>query len=387
MVLLDDGLVLYIPFSEGAPDVVTVAKVLDRSQAQNNGTINGAIIVKPYEDMSTDSEDEGDNPLVIYDDDETIWANADEGIGAIATTISEETTIVKKGSSSTKILVGAGAKATSGITYTFAANQDWSQYDYITFWWYGVSSGDICRLRLPSPNWGNFWVYTFIDNFSGWQRFIIPMERFAIGAGAPDWSDIDLINFIIEIPTLTSRYLDRTTVDVGNWKFGEAGDFDGINDEIDCGSNVSVNLSDALSISFWIYPRDLSNSSYAYNAVSYYIWLGNTGVIQSGLHLIISGVTNLNTDSGTLIENVWNHVVITYDKYSGANNWKIYVNGKIVKMGTETEALDMTQFISAKITVAGVGNCVDGYIDEFRIYNRAITTAEVNILFKQVSKR
>jgi beta-glucanase (GH16 family) len=74
--------------------------------------------------------------------------------------------------------------------------QDWSGYEGIRFWMHGSNSGtevfvDLLENRNPGSTVDDAerWMFTFVDDFSGWQKFEIPFVDFArkdIGNGAPN---------------------------------------------------------------------------------------------------------------------------------------------------------------------------------------------------------
>ena len=90
-----------------------------------------------------------------------------------------------------------------GLTHAFENEavdtwvpQDWSTYEGVSFWLYGSNTGnglffEINENRNPgsTTNDVEIWTYPFVDDFSGWQQFIIPFDAFTrkeIGNGAPN---------------------------------------------------------------------------------------------------------------------------------------------------------------------------------------------------------
>jgi len=72
---------------------------------------------------------------------------------------------------------------------------------------------------------------------------------------------------------------------------------------------------------------------------------------------------------------VWYHVVGTYDR----QHVKIYINGKLRGSAARTEAIQST----GTNTVVGFWNneYFQGFIDEVRIYNRALSAEEIKNLY------
>jgi beta-glucanase (GH16 family) len=75
-----------------------------------------------------------------------------------------------------------GGPGYAGITYDASATQDWSGYSAFSFWWYGGNTGGEHRIELKtagaSPAESNRFVYSFMDDFSGWKYFALPFADF-----------------------------------------------------------------------------------------------------------------------------------------------------------------------------------------------------------------
>lgn len=379
---LENGLVLWLPLNDGKNST----KVRDKSKYQNHGTITGAVAVRPYNDMSVTSEEEGEAPLVVYDDDETFWSAWGVGVGSYDVVISEETTIKKKGTSSVKMVVGAGASVHVGVTHAYGADQDWSKYDFFTLWIYGTNTGLTMRTEIYAPDAANAIFTDFVDNFSGWQRKIIPLRAFTVGVGSPNFSTIRTITifYLFANQNFTS-YLDRTTVDVGNWRFGDAMFFDGINDYV-----TMPNLSDykelngkSLTVSCWI------NTSYTGTAqiIGTYSTLtaGDPTPNQSWIIRMNSGgyievfvrrdnsAEDLDVISplGGYNDSRPHHIIM---RKSGVN-FSLWIDGKLVNNGSLSVdgATDNDQFLRLGVNF---GNYFSGFISNVRIYNRVLTFEE-----------
>jgi beta-glucanase (GH16 family) len=70
----------------------------------------------------------------------------------------------------------------AGITFDASAVMDWSAYSAFSFWWYGGNTGATHRIELKtagaSPAESNRFVYSFVDDFSGWKYFALPFADF-----------------------------------------------------------------------------------------------------------------------------------------------------------------------------------------------------------------
>ncbi|MEM4726223.1 MAG: hypothetical protein QXG63_04715, partial [Nitrososphaerales archaeon] len=168
-----------------------------------------------------DNDLEECSPIVVYDDDETIWSPYQAGSGSYGVVLSEETTTVSKGSSSLKMAIGSGSYASVGCRREFSNTQDWSTYDFLCLYIYGANTGTNINVVIGAPTLADQFYWLIVDNFTGWRRFILPLRK-AGKVGNPNWSTVGSIN-IYEYPTAQNvKYIDRIVVDVGRWVKVEA---------------------------------------------------------------------------------------------------------------------------------------------------------------------
>ncbi len=86
------------------------------------------------------------------------------------------------------------------------------------------------------------------------------------------------------------------------------------------------------------------------------------------------GKINNQTVNASLSQG-WNHIAMTYD----LNNLSIYINGNLESSKSLTEA------ITSNSNNLLMGNNFNGTIDEVRIYNRALSAAEIAITYNTAS--
>ena len=166
---------------------------------------------------------------------------------------------------------------------------------------------------------------------------------------------------------------------------GGAMSFDGIDGYLDAGNSASLDIiGDQITISAWVYIDDFSNSRGIVSKGGYYygyrLRVSATGVIVFDLtqeeSYSIWGITQLEA-------NRWYHVAATYDGYS----MKVYLNG--VKEPFETERSGNIDHADSSVWI-GHGDNWTGYtwsypfsgkIDELRIYDHALSEAQIQILY------
>lgn len=84
--------------------------------------------------------------------------------------------------------------------------------------------------------------------------------------------------------------------------------------------------------------------------------------------------------SFSLLLDQWTHIAGTYDSATGKS--KIYVNGELRNMTIGGGLLSRDWLSRAGIGDHKAGRPLSGFIDEFRIYNYALTKAEIEALAK-----
>lgn len=85
---------------------------------------------------------------------------------------------------------------------------------------------------------------------------------------------------------------------------------------------------------------------------------------------------------------VWQHVVAVFEPVSGSSKEiKLYVDGKLVSEADSDHVLSNILGTNSVLQIGkgnfGSGEYYKGYLDEYKIYNRALTSAEVAQLHKE----
>ncbi len=183
-------------------------------------------------------------------------------------------------------------------------------------------------------------------------------------------------------------------------KVGQALQFDGVNDYVSVPyAGIDFERTDAFSISAWIKFNDVAGSQSIMGRTN---GIGNQGTFfarsknasgisnQNGIWVVLSAALSgggsifVKTATSTAMPNVWNHVVLTYDGSSDVSGLKIYING--VNQAYQVVSNNLTGSIKPvnnwRIGDDQTSDYAAGLIDEVRMYNRAITSAEVQSLYK-----
>ena len=168
-------------------------------------------------------------------------------------------------------------------------------------------------------------------------------------------------------------------------KYGKARSFNGSNSYTEIPHSSSLNLSTAITVEAWVNP-----AATKYNMISskaddgsgnndWYFALGSGGCVGSLISFYwsgsgwICGTTNVSN-------NVWTHVAVTWDGsavnlyFNGNSNRAPFslsgaraTNAAPVRIGSYQSGADTTNF--------------NGIIDEVRVYNRALSSAEISDLY------
>ncbi len=160
---------------------------------------------------------------------------------------------------------------------------------------------------------------------------------------------------------------------------GQALSFDGINDYVNMGDKPSLRINGPYTIETWVYSNQnnlgqILSKSRLHDLRNYeLLWLdeGNGGP-KIKFEFSINGVTYW-TYSQLLKYKEWYYVAGIYDGVY----MKLYVNGNQVAI---TSASGMVDVNTEPLTIGRRSDGVrffNGIIDEVRIYNRALTTSEI----------
>ena len=146
----------------------------------------------------------------------------------------------------------------------------------------------------------------------------------------------------------------------------------------DCGNDESLNITDAVTIEVWVNIRQFRSGHSTFLASNSWrfqtrysdrdvLWEWTDGTTKQH----VTTDVNVLPDLGN-----WVYVVGTKDTDGST---KLYVNGKLKKSGVITVSRDVTQVYIGRDGISGIGGTdwLNGFIDEARIYNRALSAEEI----------
>jgi len=178
-----------------------------------------------------------------------------------------------------------------------------------------------------------------------------------------------------------SGKLNRGTLYGPTWvagKIGSALSFDGVNNSMQVADSTSLRLTSALTIAAWIYPKSAGELAYGRivskrDSANYAFSMGG----GTSVFVYLDATAYASTGTGRVPYNVWSFVAVTFDKTLPSNQVKTYVNGVLKGTGTRTTDIPTSTYPLIIGNRLALDRCFDGTIDEVRIYNRALTAAEI----------
>ncbi len=167
---------------------------------------------------------------------------------------------------------------------------------------------------------------------------------------------------------------------------GTAVNFDGTDDYIDAGSGTSIaNISDAITVSAWVRPPNGVSQAIVSNSRDCCGTYNGFQLGRDSSNRFAFTVWN-STDTLTLSpafpsSGGWYHVTGTFD----GSNVRIFVNGTLEATTSYAGKIGVPASSSLKIGRIGAVSAwhFNGNIDDVRIYNHALSAAEVAGLYRQ----
>lgn len=156
--------------------------------------------------------------------------------------------------------------------------------------------------------------------------------------------------------------------------FGKALKFNGVDNLVTVEDSASLDLTKGMTVMAWVHPTAwLSNWATVVfkeqsDGAAYHLQTDPSGLATTAVGW------NARLSAGSrLPANVWTHVAATYDGL----NQRLFVNGVQVGSRPQSGAIPIS---SGKLRLGGNtiwGEYFTGYIDEVRVYNRALSEAEI----------
>jgi len=160
-------------------------------------------------------------------------------------------------------------------------------------------------------------------------------------------------------------------------KYGNAGNFDGTDDQVDTTATNLFPYTNNFTISAWVKPTTLAHAriaGHAGTAKGFGLGIRSTGAIW----LVTQSVKDYVTTTTPITTNSWQLLTAVMDSN---NDVSFYLNGTFIEKVTHTSPA-----VANTDTVFRIGQWNSTYkftgsIDEVRVYNRALSASEVSSLY------
>lgn len=165
----------------------------------------------------------------------------------------------------------------------------------------------------------------------------------------------------------------------GDWVPGPSGTclvFDGVDEYVSCGNDASLGITDSGSVEAWVFPMAESNYARLVSKGNNY----EISMDSSSPHhwyFWVSGGQSVTSASDVAL-NDWTHIAATYD----GTQIRIYINGILENSVPKTGPLasDLSYFLIGQ----GSGYCLNGAVDQVKLWNRALKPDEVMASYRSV---
>gem|GEM_PF-2785273 len=174
-------------------------------------------------------------------------------------------------------------------------------------------------------------------------------------------------------------------------RLGQALGFDGADDYVSIPNSATLQPS-AITVSAWFkartYATSMTIASKAYNDpwsspfISWMMRVNSSTLLETDVSDGASYSANGVPLARSLLTNTWYHLVMTYD----GTNLHTYLDG--ILLDTDDTISGPISYTSTPVLIGGdisstpIGDDFDGWIDDVRIYNYAMTANEVGDLYR-----
>ncbi|MDD3927621.1 MAG: LamG domain-containing protein [bacterium] len=175
--------------------------------------------------------------------------------------------------------------------------------------------------------------------------------------------------------TLTN--MDTSTCWVDG-RIGHALKFDGDNDYVDCGNGENLQITDEVTLEAWVKPTGSHKNnagSIVSKAYSNYVLQISTVSGSDKALCFIGGSSSYLYSTSTIPLNTWTHIVAVG---KSGEYIRLYINGQLNAQKTSGVASMSNTSDNILIGKRFGGYYLNGVVDEVKVYNRALSSEEIN---------
>ena len=252
------------------------------------------------------------------------------------------------------------------------------------YWFKWARTGNTLSLQYSATSSSGPWTNILAD------VSINSTDKVIIGAGEASSNEVSDLSLISVGPgpyTWTDLSTNGNTGTLVNGvgysaSNGGALSFDGSNDYVDCGKTATqLGVYDAdYTFDAWVYPTNLDSDKTMFGT--------DQTASRQGLHLVFRGGAiyqghyGADFSAGSATLNAWNNISYTYVKSSSSAS--IYKNGVLQGSGSIASFIGTTNIL--------IGRWASNYYfsgngSNYKIYNRALTAAEISQNFNALRGR
>ena len=175
-------------------------------------------------------------------------------------------------------------------------------------------------------------------------------------------------------------------------KIGQALKFDGVNDYVNPGTTNFWDSTTPRTVAFWVktdingtnlFPTPILMKTDQSTGFIIFFGTGGYGGINFGSNSNFVRQKTIGDISSTL-KNGWHHVALVFDGVSRSSNlsYRLYLDGVLQTLGITGDfaAISNTNVIGAD-NISVPRDNIRGFMDDVRIYNRALSAGEVRRLY------
>ena len=162
---------------------------------------------------------------------------------------------------------------------------------------------------------------------------------------------------------------------------GYALSFDGVDDYVEVPDDDSLDLVSSFTISTWVYKKGVGNynpSGIFGRSYNLFFWWYEGGTIRLYVWNLLGNAKALPFSNEPVPENQWVNLVLIYNGI----NFLLYQNGELIGNISYDEGMRSSNQ-SLYIGREPYNRHFNGLIDEVRIYEEALTTAQIKKLYAE----
>ena len=160
--------------------------------------------------------------------------------------------------------------------------------------------------------------------------------------------------------------------------------FDG-NDGVDCGDDISLTMTDQMTLTAWVKPASNHHGVIAGNEGQYLLAMESDGTIVYALNVTSPSWAWRRTECGVSID-TWSHIALSYS--SDKQKVRLYKNGILAFESDSSGTIGDYHPEYEKFMIGNRQASADhfnGAIDEVSIFNRALSQSDIHALIAETA--